>query len=61
LIESRDGLILVDTGLGVEDIADPKRLGFAFIAAARPRLEVSETGCGKSLTSASDPPTYATS
>jgi glyoxylase-like metal-dependent hydrolase (beta-lactamase superfamily II) len=43
LIESRDGLTLVDTGLGVEDIADPKRLGFAFIAAARPRLEVSET------------------
>jgi glyoxylase-like metal-dependent hydrolase (beta-lactamase superfamily II) len=43
LIESREGLILVDTGLGVEDIADPRRLGFAFVAAARPRLEVSET------------------
>ena len=43
LIESEDGLILVDTGLGVEDVDDPRRLGFLFTAATRPRLEVSET------------------
>jgi glyoxylase-like metal-dependent hydrolase (beta-lactamase superfamily II) len=43
LIESEEGLILVDSGLGVEDVADPKRLGFLFCAATRPRLEVSET------------------
>ncbi len=43
LIESEDGLILVDSGLGVEDVADPKRLGFLFRLATRPRLEVSET------------------
>lgn len=43
LIESGDGLILVDSGLGVEDVAEPKRLGLLFNAATRPRLEVSET------------------
>ena len=43
LIEGEDGLILVDSGLGVEDIADPGRLGFLFNALTRPRLEISET------------------
>ena len=43
LIEGDDGLILVDSGLGVEDVGDPKRLGFLFNALARPRLEVAET------------------
>jgi glyoxylase-like metal-dependent hydrolase (beta-lactamase superfamily II) len=43
LIEGEDGLILVDTGLGVEDVANPSRLGFLFNAALRPRLEIAET------------------
>jgi glyoxylase-like metal-dependent hydrolase (beta-lactamase superfamily II) len=43
LIEGDDGLILVDSGLGVEDVGDPKRLGFLFNALTRPRLEVAET------------------
>ncbi|MFZ0604180.1 MAG: MBL fold metallo-hydrolase [Roseiarcus sp.] len=43
LIESDDGLILIDTGLGVEDVNEPRRLGFLFNAMARPRLEVAET------------------
>ena len=43
LIESDDGLILVDAGLGVEDVNEPRRLGFLFNAMARPRLEVAET------------------
>ncbi len=43
LIEGEDGLILVDTGLGVEDVGDPKRLGFLFNAMTRPKLEVAET------------------
>ena len=43
LIESGDGLILVDSGLGVEDIGDPKRLGRLFRAAARPRLRIAKT------------------
>jgi glyoxylase-like metal-dependent hydrolase (beta-lactamase superfamily II) len=43
LIEGDDRLILVDTGLGVEDVNEPRRLGFLFNAMARPRLEVAET------------------
>ena len=43
MIESEDGLILVDTGLGVEDVSDPTRLGSLFTSLVRPRLEVAET------------------
>jgi glyoxylase-like metal-dependent hydrolase (beta-lactamase superfamily II) len=43
LIEGHDGLILVDAGLGVEDVNEPRRLGFLFNAMARPRLDVAET------------------
>ena len=40
----RDGIVLVDTGLGTADVADPKRrLGAPFVAATRPRLAVEET------------------
>jgi glyoxylase-like metal-dependent hydrolase (beta-lactamase superfamily II) len=42
LIETDDGLVLVDTGLGVEDMADPGRLGGVF-AILRPRTDVAET------------------
>lgn len=43
LIEGRDGLILVDTGLGTADVAEPQRLGRAFNAVVRPRLLMEET------------------
>ena len=43
LIEGEDGLVLVDSGLGVEDVTEPRRLGFMFRAMARPKLEVAET------------------
>ena len=43
LIEGDDGLILVDSGLGVEDVNEPRRLGFLFNAMVRPRLDVAET------------------
>jgi glyoxylase-like metal-dependent hydrolase (beta-lactamase superfamily II) len=43
LIESDDGLILVDSGLGVDDVHNPRRLGPLFNALIRPRLDVSET------------------
>ncbi len=43
LIEGEDGLVLVDTGLGVEDCAEPRRLGPLFRLLTRPRLEVAET------------------
>jgi glyoxylase-like metal-dependent hydrolase (beta-lactamase superfamily II) len=43
LIEGDDRLILVDTGLGVEDVNEPQRLGVMFKLLMRPRLEVAET------------------
>jgi len=43
LIETREGLILVDTGLGMGDIADPQRLGKFVLTMVRPRLEPNET------------------
>jgi len=42
LIESDDGLVLVDTGFGVEDTRKPRQLGAAF-ALMRPRAEIGET------------------
>lgn len=44
LVESRDGLVLVDTGLGLEDVKQPKkRLGRPFVTIARPRLREEQT------------------
>lgn len=43
LVEGEDGLTLVDSGLGLEDVADPKGLGFLFNALTRPRLSAQET------------------
>ena len=42
LIETDDGLVLVDTGFGVEDTRDLGRLGVAF-KLMRPRAELAET------------------
>jgi|SRR6478609_3922278 len=45
LIETdRDGLVLVDTGLGTADVADPSRtLGAEFLGRAQPVLDLAET------------------
>jgi glyoxylase-like metal-dependent hydrolase (beta-lactamase superfamily II) len=44
VIEGKDGLVLVDTGLGTGDIEDPKgRLGRMFLAVTRPRLARAQT------------------
>lgn len=43
LVERADGLVLVDTGFGTEDVADPKRLGRAFLMGIRPDLRPAET------------------
>jgi glyoxylase-like metal-dependent hydrolase (beta-lactamase superfamily II) len=44
LVETaRDGLLLVDTGLGTGDIADPVRLGPGWVRMASPRLDLAET------------------
>lgn len=44
LVETDDGLVLVDTGLGREDVADPaRRLGKDFVRLVRPALDDAET------------------
>lgn len=43
LIEGRNSLILVDTGLGTGDVSHPARLGALFHASVRPRLLMEET------------------
>jgi len=42
-IETGDGIVLVDTGLGTGDIADPKRLGTTWLWQLSPRLDAAET------------------
>lgn len=37
------GLVLVDTGLGLADVADKSRLGKAYVYATRPRLDAAHT------------------
>lgn len=43
LVESDDGLTLVDTGLGTGDVADPRRLGRLFVSAVGATLDPAET------------------
>jgi glyoxylase-like metal-dependent hydrolase (beta-lactamase superfamily II) len=43
LVETTDGLVLVDTGIGLGDIADPPRLGRRWLRQCKPRLDPEET------------------
>ncbi len=44
LVESEQGLVLVDTGFGVQDVEDPsRRLGRIFVGLSQPRFHLSET------------------
>lgn len=44
LIETpKDGLVLVDTGIGSQDVQEPSRLGKPFVALTRPLLDHQET------------------
>ncbi|WP_183096272.1 MBL fold metallo-hydrolase [Nocardioides stalactiti] len=43
LVERADGLLLVDTGFGTSDLADPGRLGKPFQLVVRPVLDPGET------------------
>lgn len=43
LVERPDGLVLVDSGFGTEDLAQRKRLGRPFLATVRPVLDPAET------------------
>ncbi len=47
LIETDGGLVLVDTGIGTADIANPARFGRAVNALLRPKLDESETAVAK--------------
>ena len=46
----RDGLVLVDTGLGLRDIADPQRLPAVFRWVLRPQLDRAETAHAQIIT-----------
>jgi glyoxylase-like metal-dependent hydrolase (beta-lactamase superfamily II) len=46
-VESDEGLILVDTGLGSADIADPDRLGSRWVRLVAPRLSLAETAAAR--------------
>ena len=43
LIEGAEGLVLVDTGFGLEDVRKPRQLGLAFTSLCRPQLDAAET------------------
>lgn len=43
LLEGDDGLTLVDTGFGLDDVRRPRQLGVPFRAVVRPTLDSSET------------------
>jgi glyoxylase-like metal-dependent hydrolase (beta-lactamase superfamily II) len=43
LIEGADGLTLVDTGYGSDDVRNPRQISLPFTTAMRPRLEMGET------------------
>src|SRR5262249_13454835 len=43
LAETNDGLVLVDTGLGLNDIANPSQLGRRWVRQTSPRLDPAET------------------
>ncbi|WP_426753454.1 MBL fold metallo-hydrolase [Myxococcus sp. Y35] len=47
VIESNDGLVLVDTGLGLHDIADTARLGRRFIRRSAPVLDPQEAAVSR--------------
>jgi len=43
LIEGADGLTLIDTGFGLDDVRKPRQLGLVFGTIVRPVLDASET------------------
>jgi glyoxylase-like metal-dependent hydrolase (beta-lactamase superfamily II) len=47
LVEGAEGLVLLDTGFGSEDIRSPRRLGLAFRGLVRPRLDAAETAAAQ--------------
>lgn len=55
LIERPDGLTLVDSGFGTDDLANSKRLGRPFLASVRPVLNPAETAIAQIRALGHDP------
>lgn len=55
LVERDQGLLLVDTGFGSDDLADPRRLGQPFRALTRPVLDPHETAAAQVTALGHDP------
>ena len=55
LVERPGGLLLVDTGFGTDDVADPRRLGQPFRAIVRPELRREETALAQVTALGYDP------
>jgi glyoxylase-like metal-dependent hydrolase (beta-lactamase superfamily II) len=47
LIEGSDGLVLVDTGFGSDDVRNPRQLSLPFTTAMRPQLQLGETAASQ--------------
>jgi glyoxylase-like metal-dependent hydrolase (beta-lactamase superfamily II) len=43
LIEGAEGLVLIDTGFGLDDVRQPRQLGLVFSMLVRPRLSAADT------------------
>lgn len=55
LVERADGLTLVDTGFGTDDLADRRRLGRPFLSVVRPTLSPGETAIAQVRARGHDP------
>jgi len=47
LLEGAEGLVLIDTGFGLDDVRKPQQLGRAFTTAIRPQLDAAETAVSR--------------
>jgi glyoxylase-like metal-dependent hydrolase (beta-lactamase superfamily II) len=55
LIEGAEGLVLVDTGFGLDDIRKPRQLGRPFNALMRPQLDVADAAVSQIRSLGFDP------
>lgn len=55
LVETSEALVLVDTGFGSDDVANPRRLGRPFRAAIRPVLSAEQTALAQIKAMGLDP------
>jgi glyoxylase-like metal-dependent hydrolase (beta-lactamase superfamily II) len=55
LVEGAEGLVLVDTGFGLDDARNPRQLGRAFNTIVRPRIDAAETAISQVRARGFDP------